>query len=136
MPKKKDKFYICILRTTNRYNTLKSHKKDAHTRLIILISKLQENSLGYHADLFISRLIIIYFCLIIRAADFFQRFLLCFLFPRCFFIFSIQESCSFLIQVRAIVLCFFGSISLLNLINPATTILYHSSLAISFSSVR
>ena len=56
MPKKKDKFYICILWITNRYKTLKSHKKDAHTGLIILILKLQESSPGCHTDLFISRL--------------------------------------------------------------------------------
>ena len=45
----------------------------------------------------------------------------------------------FLISVRTIVLRFFGSyqlISLLNLTNPATTVLYHSSLAIRFSSMR
>ena len=56
MPKEKDKFYLCILLITNRYNTIKSHKKGAHTRLIILILKLQENSPGCHEDLFISRL--------------------------------------------------------------------------------
>ena len=56
MPNKKDKFYICILLITNRYNTLKSHKKDAHTGLIILILKRQENSPGCHANLFIFRL--------------------------------------------------------------------------------
>ena len=56
MPKKKDKFYICILRTTNIYNTLKSYKEDAHTRFIILTLKLQGNSPICHADLFISRL--------------------------------------------------------------------------------
>ena len=56
MPKEKDKFHMCILLITTRYNTIKSHKKDAHTRLIILILKLQENSPGCHEDLFISRL--------------------------------------------------------------------------------
>ena len=55
MPKKKGKFYICILWIIDSYNTLKSHKKDAHTRLRILILKLQENSPRYHADLFTSR---------------------------------------------------------------------------------
>ena len=35
---------------------IKSHKKDAHTGLIILILKPQENSPGCHVDLFISRL--------------------------------------------------------------------------------
>ena len=55
MPKKKDKFYICILWITDRYDTIKSHKKDAHTTLIILILKLQENSPEFHAELFISR---------------------------------------------------------------------------------
>ena len=53
---KKDKFYICILWITNKYNTLKSHKKDAHTGHIILTLKLQENSSGYHSDLVISKL--------------------------------------------------------------------------------
>ena len=33
MPKKKDEFYICILRITKSYNTLKSHKKHAYTEL-------------------------------------------------------------------------------------------------------
>ena len=61
MPKKKDKFYICILWITNRYNTIKSHKKNAHSELIILILKLQEISPGCHADLFISRQICRFF---------------------------------------------------------------------------
>ena len=56
MPKEKDKFYMCILLITNRYNIIKSHKKDAHTRLIILTLKIQENSPGCHEDLLISRL--------------------------------------------------------------------------------
>ena len=52
-----DKSYICILWITNGYNTIKSHKKDAHhTGLIILMLKLQENSPGCHGDLFVSRL--------------------------------------------------------------------------------
>ena len=95
MPKKKDKFYICILLITNRYNTLKSHKKDAHTGLIILILKRQENSLGCH-DLFIFRVTLgRYFCLVIKFAIFFRCFLPCFLYPSCFLIFPTQESCFF-----------------------------------------
>ena len=46
MPKKKDKFYICILWITNRYNTLKPHKKDAHTGLIILIWSFKKTLKG------------------------------------------------------------------------------------------
>ena len=34
MPKEKDKFYIYILQITKSYNTLKLHKKNAHTELI------------------------------------------------------------------------------------------------------
>ena len=34
MPKEKDKFYIYILQITKSYNTLKLHKKHAHTELI------------------------------------------------------------------------------------------------------
>ena len=34
MPKKKDKCYVYILWITKSYNTLKSHKKRAHTELI------------------------------------------------------------------------------------------------------
>ena len=56
MSKKKDKFYICISRITNRYNAIKSHKKDPQTGLMILILKLQKDSPGCHAHLFISRL--------------------------------------------------------------------------------
>ena len=41
---------------TNTYNTLKSHKKDARVRLLILILKLTENSPGCLANLFVSRL--------------------------------------------------------------------------------
>ena len=54
MPKKKDKFYICILWIISGYNTIKSHKKDALTGLIILTLMLEETSPGCHADLFIS----------------------------------------------------------------------------------
>ena len=45
----------------------------------------------------------------------------------------------FLINVRTIVLYYFGAyqlISLLNVPNSATTILYHSSLALGFSSAQ
>ena len=34
VPKEKDKFYIYILQITKSYNTLKLHKKNAHTELI------------------------------------------------------------------------------------------------------
>ena len=34
MPKENDKFYIYILQITKIYNTLKLHKKNAHTELI------------------------------------------------------------------------------------------------------
>ena len=34
MPKEKDKFYVYIIWITKSYNTLKSHKKHAHTELI------------------------------------------------------------------------------------------------------
>ena len=64
MPKKKDKFYTCILWITNRYDTIKSHKENAHTGFIMLILKLQENSPGCHAVVFISRLTYISFWLL------------------------------------------------------------------------
>ena len=95
MPKKKDKFYICILLITNKYNTIKSHKKDAHTGLIILILKRQENSPGFmQIYLFLGELRR-YFCLVIKFAVFFRCFLPCFLYLSCFLIFSTQESCFF-----------------------------------------
>ena len=59
--RKKDKSYIYILRITQRYNTLKSHKKYAHTELIFRFSGL------------------------------FKWFLLCFLFPVCFYIFHLAK---------------------------------------------
>ena len=154
MPKKKDKFYICISWTTNIYNTLKSHKNDTHTIFIILILKLQENSPRCHADLFISRLTWnIFFCLIIRLAGFSSVFYFVFCSPCAFLCFPLRKaaSCSkytYFHSRKLESLSNLGSdnspslfwayqlISLLNLTNPATTILYHSSLAISFSSVR
>ena len=144
MPKKKDKFYIRILWITNRYNTIKSHKKDADRGLIILILKLQEISPGYHADLFISRQICRFFPMF---------FYLVFCSPHAFLYFPFRKaaSCSKYIYCHSHQLEFLSNlgsdnipslfwayelISLLNLTNPTTTILYHSFLAISCSSVR
>ena len=127
---------------TNRYNTLKSRKKEAHTGLIVL---------GCHADLFISRLTYNIFLFSYEIFRFFPVFFTLFFVPRVLFhIFHLGKLLLaldtlavipvnlnfFLISVRAIVLRFFGSyqlISLLNLTNPATTVLYLSSLAIRFS---
>ena len=95
MPKKKDKFYICILLITNRYNTIKSHKKDAHTRLIILILKLQENSPRYHADLFISRPTYNIFLFNYQICGFFSSvfyFVICS--PRAFLYFPLRKAAS------------------------------------------
>ena len=151
MPKKKDKFYICILWITNRYNTVKSHKKDAHRGLIILILKLQENSLGCHADLFISSLTYHIFLFNYKICRFFPMFLTFFVNHVLFYIFHLGKLLLtpntlivipvnlnfFLISDNSPLLFWaYQFISLLNLTNPATTILYHSSLAISFSSVR
>ena len=153
MLKKKDKFYTCILWITNRYNILKSHKKDAHTGIIILILKLQEKDPGCYADLFISRLTYNIFLFDYYICRFFQVFLFYFWFPTCFSYFPLRKaaSCSKYTYCHFCELEFLSNLcsgsspslfwiyqlnSLLNLTNPATTILHHSSLAISYSSLR
>ena len=139
MPKKKDKFYICILLITNRYNTIKSHKKDAHTRLIILILKLQENFPGCHADLFISRLTYNIFPFNYQICRFFPVFFTLFFAPHVlFYIFHLGKLLISNLGSDNSPLIFWAYqfISLLNLTNPETTVLYRLSLAISFSSVR
>ena len=138
MPKKKDKLYICILQIANKYNTLKSHKKGAHTRLIILILKLQKNSLGCHADLFISRLTYNIFLFNYQICRFFPVFFTLFFVSHVlFYNFHLGKLLTSNLGLDNSPLLFWAYrlISLLNLTNPAITILYHSSLAISFSSV-
>ena len=81
MPKKKDKFYIYILWITKSYNTLKSYKKHAHTKLIFSYWCLKENIPGCFVDLFICRLSYNMFLFNYKIFRFFQCFLLCFLFP-------------------------------------------------------
>ena len=93
------------------------------------------------------------FYLIIKFLGFFLCFLLCFLFPVCCYIFHLAKLLValdtliavpvnlnfFLIQAQTITFHCFGAyqlISLLNLPNSATAILYHSSLALSFSSLQ
>ena len=153
MPKKKDKFYTCILWITNRYNTIKSQKKDAQTGLIMLILELQENFSGCHAHLYVSRLTYNVFLFNYWICRFFPMFLYCFCSPRAFLYFPLRKatSCSKYTYCHSCKLEFLSNlgsdnmpllfwayqlISLLNLTDLATTILYHSSLAISFISTR
>ena len=93
------------------------------------------------------------FCLIKRFSVFLQYLLHFLLFPVCFYIFHLAKLLLaldtlivipvnlnfFLIYVRIIVLHYYGAyqiISLLNLSNPTISTFFHSSFALSFSSVQ
>ena len=147
MPKKKDKFYFHIYESLKVIITKEARSHGSY----ILILKLQEPSPGCLADLFVSRLIynrLLFNHQIFRvfSVDFTLFFVSHILFPP-----EKTASCSRYTHCHSHKLEFLSNlcsgnshplflilstIGLLNLLNSATTVLYHSSLALSLTSVR
>ena len=123
MPKKKGKFYIHILLITNRYNTKRSHKKDAHKTYTLNIEASRKFS-RISCRFIYSQANLEYISVQLLNLQLFSNNFYRFLFPTCFFyilhlgklllalntLIVIPVNLNFfLIQVRTIVLRFFLS---------------------------